>query len=37
MNYIILITLLFIISAVGVALYFFRTINQKILHLLIAL
>lgn len=28
---------LFIISSVGVVLYFFKTINQKILHLLIAL
>lgn len=32
-----LITLLFLISSVGIILYFFREINQKILHLLIAL
>lgn len=37
MNYYISILLLFLFSSVGVVLYVFRDVNQKILHLLIAL
>ncbi len=37
MNSIFLLTVLFMISSTGMVLYFFKTINQKILHLLIAL
>lgn len=37
MSYIIIFLGLFIISSVGIILYFFKTVNQSILHLLIAL
>lgn len=37
MSYFFLIFGLFLISSIGIILYFFRNVNQKILHLLIAL
>jgi zinc and cadmium transporter len=37
MPHALLIIILFLISSVGVTLYFFRDVNQKILHLLVAL